>query len=126
MITTTDGMLFTGEEAVNATIAEYKARLTLVKERYDAYHADCQRRATADGYHDAARNVRSASCWLAGDNDRSYAGPHPSFGSSLLDFQVHYATDALRSALHFLLWAEHYAGLRDVESVRAGDPWNQR
>jgi hypothetical protein len=123
---TEDGMLFTGTETVSATIAEYGARLDAVRERYDAYHPDvASRRYVADSYHDAARNVRSASGWLAGDNDRSYAGPHPSFGSSLLDFQVHYATDALRSALHFLLWAEHYAGLRDEDSVRAADPWNR-
>lgn len=124
---TTDGMLFTGEETVNATIADYETRLTAVRERYDAYHPDMHsRRYVADSYHDAARNVRSAKSWLAGDNDRSYAGPHPSFGTSLLDFRVHYATDALKSALHYLLWGEHYAGLRDQESVRAADPWNQR
>jgi hypothetical protein len=125
-MTTTADMLFTGEETVNATAAEYKARLALVKARYDAYHDDCQRRATADNYHDAARNVRNAACWLAGDNDRTYAGPHPSFGTTLDDFRVHYATDALRSALHFLLWAEYYAGLRSDDSVRAADPWNAR
>jgi len=119
-------MLFTGEETVNTTIADYKARLAAVRERYDAYHPEmASRRYVADNYHDAARNVRSASGWLAGDNDRSYAGPHPSFGSSLLDFQVHYATDALKSALHYLLWAEHYAGLRDEASVRASDPWKR-
>jgi hypothetical protein len=123
--TITADMLFTGTETVNATIDEYKARLTLVKERYDAYHADCQRRAAGDNYHDAARNLRNAACWLAGDFDRTYAGPHPSFGTTLQDFRVHYANDALRSALHYLLWAEHYAGLRDEESVRADDPWNR-
>jgi hypothetical protein len=126
MTTATPDMLFTGEETVNDTIAEYKARLTLVKARYDAYHADCQRRATGDCYHDVARNLRNAAAWLAGDNDRTYAGPHPSFGTTLNDFRVHYADSALKSALHYLLWAEHYAGLRDVDSVRAGDPWNQR
>lgn len=123
---TTDGMLFTGEETVNTTIADYETRLAAVRERYDAYHPDMEsRRYVADCYHDAARNLRSAKGWLAGDNDRTYAGPHPSFGTTLHDFRVHYATSALASALHFLLWAERYAGLRDAESARTADPWNQ-
>jgi hypothetical protein len=126
-MTTTADMLFTGEETVNATIAEYETRLAAVRERYDTYHPEMEsRRLVADLYHDAARNVRGAKGWLAGDNDRTYAGPHPSFGSSLLDFQVHYATDALKSALHFLLWAERYAGMRDAKSASAEDPWNRR
>jgi hypothetical protein len=123
---TADGMLFTGEETVNATIAEYKVRMSAVKQRVDEYHADCQRRYATDEYHAAADRLRGAQGWLAGDYDTSYAGPHPSFGVTLLDFRVHYAADSLRAALHSLVWAEHYAGLTDRDAARAADPWNQR
>jgi len=124
MTTTTDTQLFTSEQHVQATIDEYAARLAVVRERYDAYHPDMvSRRWVADSYHDAARGVRSAKGWLAGDNDRTYAGPHPSFGVTLEDFRVHYADDALRGALHYLVWAEHYAGLITQDEARAADPW---
>lgn len=116
--------LFTAEEHITAVAEQYKARLALVKERYDAYHQDCQRRAAGDLYHDVARNLRAAQSWLAGDYDGTYAGPHPSFGTTLQDFRDHYADSSLRSALHHLVWAEHYAGLIDRESARAADPWN--
>ena len=120
----TDTMLFTGEETVNATIDEYKQRMSVVKARIDAYNADCMRRYATDEYHDAAARLRGAAGFLAGDYDGTYAGPHPSFGSSLLDFRVHYANDSLRAALHSLLWAECYAGLRDRDATREIDPWN--
>ena len=51
------------------------------------------------------------------------SGPHPSFGTTLQDFRDHYADSALRSALHYLLWAEYHAGLRNQESAAALDPW---
>lgn len=125
-MTTTADMLFTGEETVNATIAGFKARLAAVRERIDTYHADCQRRFATDEYHQTCDRLRGAAGFLAGDYDGTYAGPHPSFGTTLHDFRVHYANDSLRAALHDLVWAEHYAGLRDRESARAEDPWNQR
>lgn len=119
--------LFTGEEHVTATMDEYKQRLTAVRERYDAYHPDMHsRRSVADEYHQVADRLRGAAAFLAGDYDGTYAGPHPSFGSSLQDFRVHYADDSLRAALHSLVWAEHYAGLTDRETARSSDPWNNR
>ena len=122
-----DNALFSGADVVNETLATLEARLKVVRERYDAYHPDmASRRYVADEYHDAARCIRGAKGWLAGDNDRSYAGPHPSFGTTLEDFRVHYANDSARTALHHLVWAEHYAGLRDRESARSLDPWNNR
>ena len=124
MSTTTEAQLFTSEEQITATIGEYEARLAVVRERYDAYHPDMHsRRYVADSCHDAARCVRQAKCWLAGDNDRTYAGPHPSFGVTLEDFRVHYADNALQSALHYLAWGEHYAGLATQDAARAADPW---
>jgi hypothetical protein len=118
--------LFSGADVVTEAITAYEARLSAVRERYDAYHEDMvSRRYVADEYHDAARCIRGAKGWLAGDNDRSYAGAHPSFGSTLEDFRVHYADDSARTALHHLVWAEHYAGLRDRESARSDDPWNK-
>jgi len=119
-------MLFTGEETVNTTIADYEARMAVVKQRYTDYHPDVtSRRYVADSYSDAARSLRAAKSWLAGEYDRSYAGPHPSFGTTLQDFRVHYANDSLRGALHYLLDAEHYAGLIDRDAARAADPWKR-
>lgn len=120
-----DTALFTGEEHVTATLDEYKARLAAVRERYDAYHPDMySRRSVADEYHLVADRLRGAAGFLAGDYDRTYAGPHPSFGTSLQDFRVHYADDSLRAALHSLVWAEHYAGLITRDEARSSDPWN--
>jgi hypothetical protein len=75
----------------------------------------------------ASGTTRRVSCaaspWLAGYYDQTYAGPHPSFGATVEDFRIHYADDALRMALHHLVWAEHYAGLRDRDSARSADPF---
>ena len=124
MTATTEAMLFDGAGHVASIAEEYKSRLAAVKARIDAYNADCMRRYATDEYHAAAARLRGAAQFLAGDYDGTYAGPHPSFGSSLEDFRVHYANDSLRAALHSLIWAEHYAGLRDRDSARAFDPWN--
>lgn len=125
MTATTEAALFDGADHVTSVAEEYKTRLTAVKDRIDAYHADCMRRYATDEYHAAAARLRCAAGWLAGDYDVSYAGPHPSFGSTLEDFRVHYANDSLRSALHNIVWAEHYAGLRDRDSANAEDPWRR-
>ena len=125
MTATTDTMLFDGADHVAGIAGEYKTRLTAVKARIDAYHADCMRRYATDEYHAAAARIRGAAQWLAGEYDGTYAGPHPSFGSTLQDFRVHYANDSLRAALHSLVWAEHHAGLRDRESANAADPWRR-
>jgi len=93
--------------------AGYAERLDAVLARIDAYHPDCERRWATDEYHDAARCLRQSAGWLAGDNDRSWAGQL----GTLAAFRVHYARDALREALHHLVWAERYAGLRDEESA---------
>lgn len=121
----TDGMLFTGAETIEATIAAYEARLAAVRERYDAYHPDMHsRRYVADEYRSTSDRIRGARSFLAGEYDRTYCSGL-GFGT-LQDWQVHYADDALRTALHHLVWAEHYAGLRDRESARAEDPWSKR
>jgi len=122
----TDTALFTGTEHLTDVIDQYKARLTLIKARYDAYHPEMQsRRYVSDGYHDVARSLRAAQAWLAGEYDRSYAGPHPSFGATLQDFRDHYAASSLEGALHHLAWTEHYAGFTSREEARAADPWNR-
>lgn len=118
--------LFSGADLITRRADEYKARLALVKARIDAYHEDCQRRAASDTYHDTARSLRAVASWLVGDYDGTYAGPHPSFGESLQDFREHYGDNSLTGALHHLVWCEHYAGLRTVESARELDPWNPR
>ena len=126
MTATTETMLFDGADHVAEVAEEYKTRLTAVKARIDAYECDGGRRYATDEYHAAAQRLRGAAGWLAGDYDVSYAGPHPSFGSTLQDFRVHYANDSLRTALHHIVWAESYAGLRDRESAISADPWNNR
>ena len=120
----TETMLFTGEETVNATIAEYETRLAAVQQAIAERHQHLQLRCATDEYQQTRDRIRGARNFLAGEYDRTYAGPHPSFGSSLLDFRVHYANDSLRAALHDLVWAEHYAGLRDRDATRELDPWN--
>ena len=80
MTATTEAALFDGADHVTSVAEEYKTRLTAVKDRIDAYHADCMRRYATDEYHAAAARLRCAAGWLAGDYDVSYAGPHPSFG----------------------------------------------
>jgi hypothetical protein len=118
--------LFTAEQHITSTIAQYEQRMAVVKERYAGYHPDVtSRRYVADSYGDAARSLRAAQSWLAGEYDRTYAGPHPSFGTTLQDFRDHYADSSLQSALHYLLDAEYHAGLIDRDTARAADPWTR-
>jgi hypothetical protein len=121
----TDTALFTSEEHVNATIGEYKTRLAAVRQAVDEYHQHCQRRYATDEYHQTAARLRGAAGFLAGDYDGTYPGDysHVSFGG-LGNWRVHYADDSLRAALHHLVWAEHYAGLRTREDARAADPYS--
>jgi hypothetical protein len=122
----TEQALFSGEDVVNGTIAAYEARMAAVRERYDAYHPDCTRRYVADEYRNVSDRIRGARAFLAGEYDRTYPGDssHVSFGG-LNGWRVHYADDAVRTALHHLVWAEHYAGLRDRESARSEDPFTR-
>ena len=116
-----------GAETVTRDADEYKARLALVKARYDAYHREVtSRRSVSDLYHDTARGLRAVTSWLSGEYDRTYAGAHPSFGVTLQDFREHYAADSLRGVLHHLLWCEAYAGIRSEDSARELDPWRKR
>ena len=109
---------------IKVTARGYGDRLREVAARLAAYDTRVtSRRGATDTYHDVARSLRAVTAWLGGDYDRSYAGPHPSFGSSLQDFREHYAGDSLRGALHHLVWCEHYAGIRTAESARSLDPW---
>ena len=120
----TDTALFTGPEMVEATIGEYEARLARVRERYDAYHPEmASRRYVADEYRDTQARITGTRKFLAGDYDATYCS---GLGFATVgEWRVHYADDTLRAALHHLLWAEHYAGLRDRESTRELDPWNR-
>lgn len=113
------GAMFGTDEHVRQVAAEYGTRLDLVLGRIREYHADCQRRYATDEYHDTARCIRQSAEWLAGDFDRTWAGQ---FGS-LANFRAHYADDALRGALHHLVWAEHYAGLVSRDQAFTLDPW---
>ena len=124
MTTTTEAQLFTSEEHITATIGEYKNRLAAVKAAVDEYDQICQRRYATDEYHQVAARLRGAAGFLAGDYDTTYPGDysHVSFGG-LYPWRVHYADDSLRAALHSLVWAEHYAGLRTRDEAREADPW---
>jgi hypothetical protein len=100
-------------DSIKATADGYCERLAAVRERLDSYDVRVVSRCDAtDGHHDAMRSIRASDAWLAGEYDGSYPGPHPSFGTTLDDFRQHYAADALRDALHHVVWAEHFAGLR--------------
>jgi hypothetical protein len=115
--------LFTDEEHITTTIADYEARLARVRERYDAYHLDMHsRRYVGDEYRDTQSRIVGTRKFLAGDYDATYCS---GLGFATVEkWRAHYADDTLRAALHHLLWAEHYAGLRDRDSTRAFDPWN--
>jgi hypothetical protein len=117
--------LFTAEDHITSTIAGYEARMDVVRERYQSYHADVQRRYVSDEWHQVRNRIVGAQRFLAGEYDGTYPGDssHVSFGG-LHPWRAHYADDALRTALHHLIWAEHYAGLRDREATRELDPWN--
>ena len=119
-----DTELISGEDQIREVIADYRTRLAKGRERYDAYHPDCQRRYFSDEHYNVERRMVSATKYITGEYDRTYAGPHPSFGETLADFRLHYADDCLRDALHSLLWAEYYAGTRTRESARELDPFN--
>ena len=124
MTATTETAPFHGADLVTSIANEYKARLTAVLERYKAFHPDCQRRYAADEYHAACDRLRGAAAFLAGDYDGTYCS---GLGyATVEDWRVHYANDSLRSALHSLIWAEHYAGLIDRDAAHAADPWNNR
>ena len=59
-----------------------------------------------------------------GEFDGTYAGPWGPY-SDVQGYREHYADDTLRAALHHLVWAEHFAGLRDRDSAMSLDPWRQ-
>jgi hypothetical protein len=117
--------LFTAEEHITSSIAQYELRLVAVRERYDAYHPEMHcRRYVADEYRDTQARIRGAQKFLAGDYDATYC---TGLGFDTVEaWRAHYADDTLRAALHHLVWAEHYAGLRDREAARSADPWNNR
>ncbi len=123
MTATTETSLIDGAAHVTSVAEEYEARLGVVRERYQNYHPDVQRRYAADEWHAARDRIRGARAFLAGDYDRTYCS---GLGyDTLEDWRVHYAADSLRSALHSIVWAEHYAGLYDRETARAADPWTR-
>ena len=112
-----------GTEHITQAADEYRARLTLVKARIDAYHCDCQRSYALDTYDSALRCLGNVASWLSGEFDRTYAGPHPSFGETIEDFRAHYADSALRDARRHVAWATYYAGLCTKDEAIAADPW---
>ena len=119
----TTAALFTAEDHITAAITQYEARLTVVRERYDAYHPDCMRRYVSDEYRDTQSRIRGAQKFLAGDYDATYCS---GLGwDTVEEWRAHYADDTLRAALHHLVWAEHYAGLHDRETAHATDPWTR-
>jgi hypothetical protein len=122
-MSTTD-MLFTGEETVTALIGEYEARLDTVQQAIAERHQHLQLRYAMDEQRATQDRIRGARNFLAGEYDRTYCS---GLGyETVQDWRIHYALDSLRTALHDLVWAEHYAGLRDREATRELDPWNQR
>jgi hypothetical protein len=124
MTATMETALIDGVAHVASIAEEYKTRLAAVRERITSYHPDCQYRYASDEYHQAAHRMRGAAEFLAGDYDRTYCS---GLGyATVEDWRVHYAADALRTALHHIVWAEHYAGLTDRETASSADPWNNR
>ena len=124
MTATTDTMLFDGADHVASVAEGYEERLAKVRERYDAYHPDCQRRYAADEYRDTQARIRGARKFLAGDYDATYCS---GLGWDTVEaWRAHYADDTLRAALHHLVWAECYAGMIDRDAAKSVDPWNNR
>jgi hypothetical protein len=120
----TDTALFTGEEHITSTIAQYEARLAEVSQAIAERHQHLQLRYATDERRQVEDRIRGARNFLAGEYDLTYPGDysHVSFGG-LRPWREHYADDALRAALHSLVWAEHYAGLVDREAAHAADPY---
>ena len=117
--------LFAGRELVERTAAQYEARLTLVRARLDARHAEVVNwRAGMEESDQLKRRIAGARNFLSGEYDRTYAGPWGPY-TDLQGYREHYADDALGAALHHLLWAEHFAGMRTRESARELDPFNR-
>jgi hypothetical protein len=116
--------LFTAEEHITSTIADYEARLAKVSQAIAERHQHLQLRYATDERRQVQDRIRGARAFLAGEYDRTYPGDysHMSFGG-LTGWRAHYADDSLRAALHSLVWAEHYAGLIDRESALAADPY---
>lgn len=118
----TDTMLFTGEETVTEIIARYEARLAVIQQAIAERHQHLQLRYATDESRQVRDRIRGARNFLAGEYDRTYCS---GLGyATVQDWRIHYALDSLRTALHSLVWAEHYAGLRDRDATRELDPWN--
>ena len=118
--------LFAGSELVERRAASYEARLALVQARIGAYHDEMvNRRAAMDEADQLKRRIAGARNFLSGEYDRTYAGPWGPY-TDIQGYREHYADDALGAALHHLLWAEHFAGMRTRESARELDPFNAR
>lgn len=115
--------LFDPADHVRSVIAGYRVRLAAVGAKLATYADDIRnRRGAADSGHAAARKLAGAEKFLSGEYDGTYAGPHPSFGVTLADYRVHYADDCLRTALHYLAWAEYDAGLITRAAAVAAGP----
>lgn len=108
---------------LTGTANGYRNRLASVQERIDAYHPDCQRRAATDACQAGGYCLGNVHSWITGDYDGSYAGPIAGLYDSEEGFRLYYAGDSLTGALHYLVWAEYYAGLTDRDSANSADPW---
>lgn len=105
---------------IQATAQRYADRLDAVRARIEDFTQECARRHATDAFHDTSSALRDIARWIAGDFDQSYAS---FLHGTREEFRAKYAASNLDRALHYLAWAEHYAGLRSLESARDLDPW---
>jgi hypothetical protein len=102
-------------------------RLVACQEAYDTYADGCSRRSTSDAMYEVRRNLAAVDRWLSGQNDEPivfFAKAATQEGRDT--YRIHYAADALVAAIHHILGAEYYAGLRTLEEVDPEDPWRYR
>lgn len=74
-----------------------------------------------DNAESAQRCIDGAREYIAGEHDDTYTGPWGPY-TDLHGFREHFAYDCLRDATHWIVWAEYYAGQRDLVSTYAEDP----
>jgi hypothetical protein len=108
-------------------IADIHARALACKERYDAFDQGVNRRAYTDTMYEVRRNLDAVTRWLDGTNDQPVVFFRKAQTQEGRDaYRIHYAAESLVGALHHMLSAEYYCGLRTAQEVEAEDPWRYR
>jgi hypothetical protein len=112
-------------ELIAGQAADIRARLDAVRARLDEHAPGIRsRRGAADRCRAVALLAAAADRLLGSGQGAARPGPPGADGlpQGLWD---DCAADSLRDALHYLVWAEHDAGLRTEESARSLDPFLQ-